>query len=55
MTPMALQDPGATLILDYPPTIPSGTRLMGDGWLRSGVYTLHIALGRICDIMNKRA
>ena len=34
---------------------PAGTRLKGYGWISSGDDTLHIALGKICDMMNKRA
>lgn len=51
---MALKDPVDRLILDYREIRPAGTRLKGYGWISSGDDTLHIALSRICDIMNKR-
>lgn len=52
---MALKEPVDKIILDYTEIRPAGTRLKGYGWISSGDDTLHIALGRICDIMNKRA
>lgn len=52
---MALKDPVDRLILDYREIRPAGTRLKGYGWISSGDDTLHIALSRICDIMNKRS
>jgi len=52
---MALKEPVDKIILDYREIRPAGTRLKGYGWISSGDDTLHIALGRICDIMNKRA
>jgi len=52
---MALKDPVDKIILDFTEIRPAGTRLKGYGWISSGDDTLHIALGKICDIMNKRA
>ena len=52
---MALKEPVDKIILDYTEIRPAGTRLKGYGWISSGDDTLHIALGRICGIMNKRA
>ncbi len=52
---MALKDPVDKIILDFSEIRPAGTRLKGYGWISSGDDTLHIALGKICDIMNKRA
>jgi len=52
---MALKEPVDKIILDYTEIRPAGTRLKGYGWISSGDDTLHIALGRICDIMNKCA
>ena len=52
---MALKDPVDRIILDYRAIRPAGTRLKGYGWISSGDDTLHIALSRICQIMNDRA
>ena len=52
---MALKDPVDRIILDYREIRPAGTRLKGYGWISSGDDTLHIALSRICQIMNDRA
>lgn len=52
---MALKDPVDKIILDYTEIRPAGTRLKGYGWISSGDDTLHIALQKICNIMNKRA
>ena len=52
---MALKDPVDKIILDYTEIRPAGTRLKGYGWISSGDDTLHIALKKICNIMNKRA
>mgnify|MGYP003625008373 FL=1 len=52
---MALKDPVDRIILDYRAIRPAGTRLKGYGWISSGDDTLHIALSRICEIMNDRA
>ncbi len=52
---MALKEPVDKIILDYTEIRPAGIRLKGYGWISSGDDALHIALGRICDIMNKRA
>ena len=52
---MALKDPVDRIILDYREIRPAGTRLKGYGWISSGDDTLHIALSRICQIMNNRA
>ena len=52
---MALKDPVDRIILDYRAIRPAGTRLKGYGWISSGDDTLHIALSRICQIMNNRA
>ena len=52
---MALKEPVDKIILDYTEIRPAGTRLKGYGWISSGDDTLHVALSRICAIMNKRA
>ena len=52
---MALKDPVDRIILDYREIRPAGTRLKGYGWISSGDDTLHVALSRICQIMNNRA
>tara|TARA_R110002126_G_scaffold106295_5_gene241169 strand:- start:268 stop:2256 length:1989 start_codon:yes stop_codon:yes gene_type:complete len=52
---MALKDPVDRIVLDYREIRPAGTRLKGYGWISSGDDTLHIALSRICQIMNNRA
>ena len=52
---LALKEPVDKIILDYTEIRPAGTRLKGYGWISSGDDTLHVALSRICELLNKRA
>lgn len=52
---LAMKDPVDTIVLDFSQIRGAGVRLRGYGWISSGDETIHVALTRIAEILNRKA
>lgn len=52
---LAMKDPVDTIVLDFSEIRGAGVRLRGYGWISSGDETVHVALVKIAEILNRKA
>lgn len=52
---LAMKDPVDTVVLDFSEIRGAGVRLKGYGWISSGDETIHVALVKIAEILNRKA